>query len=724
MGTSTWGRRGTAWAATLLAVAAVVVAVSEASPARAAVTGSIVYILDHDVWIADAADASTARAVTTDGTVASPYLAPTQDDHGRILAVRGGEGGDFVWMDQSGALLAAPFRPPGSRNLIDADLRGDGDVFTYTHYGSFNSGPGSDGQPTFVVAPSVDFAHPDGRDPSDVANSSFDSAYATYSSQQVFLTTYEDDSTPVVATYGPGSATVQTWFRPCELDRTSIDDFNFCFPVFADVTTAQDRVVVGVPGNDGVPTPARLFVFAMTGPPPAAPTWDCELVGPTPEGSYDAEFQNPEWSPDGTALVYEYFADPPTPGLANGIYLATGFDQGCAAAFASARLIVPGGDAPDWSPAPLGAPGVRPSASPTPGTTPTAGPTPGPTGGPTHAPTPTRTADPAGLPPTDPSIAFDGNPRTTERINITGPLAMSLFVSRTRFADGQAARVILARDDRFPDSLAGVPLTGDGPLLFTTTARLHEQTRIEIQRVLPPGGIIHVLGGPGAVSEGVTAELAALGYDIDRLSGPSRYETSVAVATRVRQLQPEGTTAGVARAFGPTGDDSAAWADSVTGGAWAAAGRVPILVTDTASLHPAVAAWLAADAPDQTVLFGGRAALSDAVEGAVPGPRRIAGGERTGTAAAIATELWGSAVVAQRRFVIIDGFIEDGWGYGLTIAGLAAHAGAPLLMVNGTEVPEPTAALVTGCSEVDLVLAGSGNVVKASVRLDELDNAC
>lgn len=298
----------------------------------------------------------------------------------------------------------------------------------------------------------------------------------------------------------------------------------------------------------------------------------------------------------------------------------------------------------------------------------------------------------------------------------------ALAISQQRFGDGAAARVVLSRDDRFPDSLAGAALTGDGPMLFTPTASLHEQTRAEIARVLPPGGTVHLLGGTGALSQAVADELQAAGFVVDRLAGASRMETAVAVAERVRQLAPDVTEAALARAFGPGGDDSAAWADSVTGGGWAAAAGVPILVTDSAAVHPAVAAWLAADGPSQTVLFGGQAALSAEVEAAVPAPRRIAGAERTATAAAIATELWGTATDGARRFVIINGFLEDGWAYGLAAGGMAAQAGAPLLMV-GDDVGEATAGLVSGCGEVDLALVGSGNVISNDVgaRLDQLD---
>ncbi len=708
------GRRHRAWSG-VLAVAVLVGALGLPSPAAAAVTGSIVFTKDHDVWVMAADDPSTARAVTTDGTEASPYLSPTQDDDGRILVIAGGEGGNIVRMDQQGALLGEPFRPPAG-NLVDLDLRADGEIFSYTHYGSYDAGGGFT-----VSAPSLSFAYADGRDSSDIESSAFDETYANFyaGADETVLTSFDDDSNATIATLAPGETEPQDWFRPCDAAEGNAAEFFFCSPSFAHITAGQDRLVVAVPGNSqGGPDLARLWVFDMPGPVPAEPTWGCELRSPARPDEFveaESEFYSPEWSPDGSALVYQYYEAPNNSGLPLGIYIASGFDSGCEDAFANAELVVPDGNYPDWSAAPLGA-----SPGPDPGPTPD--PTPNPSPDPTPDPSPDPTEEPTGPPSDEPGAGFDGNPSTTERINNTGPVAIAMNISQERFGDAGAARVVLSRDDRFPDSLAGASLTSDGPLLFTPTDALHGLTANEIARVLPPGGTVHLLGGVGAISEAVADEIEAAGFVVDRLAGASRMETAIAVADRVRQLVPDVERVAVARAFGPGGDDSAAWADSVTGGGWAAAAGVPILVTDSAALHPAVEEWLAADAPSQTTLFGGEAALSAAVEGAVPAPQRVAGAERTETAGRIATELWGTSTTGERRFVIINGFREDGWAYGLAAGGMAAQAGAPLLMV-GDDVPAATAALVTGCTEVDLVLVGSGNVISnpVGVRLDALD---
>lgn len=682
----------------LACVTVVLGALVGAAPATAT-TGTITFVRGGDVWIVPGDDLAAARPVTDDGTDQAPYLAPSQDDHGRIVAIRGGERGDVVRMTHQGELLGTPF-PLGLGNVQDLDVRSDGEVFAVATYDSHQTPQG------FVVVPTVDFAYSDGRDPSPVANPAFDRATVSYSTARAFMITY-DDNVPWVTTYGPGEATEMRWYRPCA-DSTAPDDGAFCFPLHVDVTTAQDRVVVAVPANEGWPVGSRLIVHDMDQPAPALPDHACELLGPEPDFSTQVHLGRPEWSPDGSSLVWE--EQTVRDGVVTGsrIMVASGFDEGCEAAFAGATSVGEG-SWPDWAAPPSG-------PAPTPDPVPS-----GPPGDPSDAPRPDRTD------PTVPVGAFDGDLLTTDRVNASTPIAASLLVSRGRFADGGAARVVLSRDDAFPDSLAGAALSADGPLLFTpSTGPLHRQVLEEARRVLPPGGLVHILGGPAAVPEEVAQELRDAGFEVDRVAGASRVETALAVADRVRALRPDVDTVAIARAAGPPDNPTAGWADSVSGGAWAAATGVPVLVTDTAALHPAVAGWLAADDPGRTIVLGGTAAVSESVVADLPHPSRVSAGDRTGTAAAIATSLWGISTDHPRRFAVIDGFHVDGWAYGLAAAGLAADAGAPLLMVNGESVPQVTADLVRGCHEVDLALIGGGTVVThpAGVQLHDLDEDC
>ena len=94
--------------------------------------------------------------------------------------------------------------------------------------------------------------------------------------------------------------------------------------------------------------------------------------------------------------------------------------------------------------------------------------------------------------------------------------------------------MVLARDDAFPDALAGVPLAAhfSGPLLLTTSNTLASETSAEIQRVLGRGATVYLLGGATALSPTIETQLHALGYATVRIAGADRYQTAVDIAYR------------------------------------------------------------------------------------------------------------------------------------------------------------------------------------------------
>ncbi|HWB71309.1 MAG TPA: beta-propeller domain-containing protein, partial [Egibacteraceae bacterium] len=330
---------------------------------------------------------------------------------------------------------------------------------------------------------------------------------------------------------------------------------------------------------------------------------------------------------------------------------------------------------------------------------------------------------------------FAADPATTERVGGRAPTAAAIAIAGSRFdaaadgADGarRATHVVLARDDDFADSLAGTALTADGPLLLTATGALTPATGGEIGRVLPVGGRVYLLGGSAAVGTAVEDGLRADGYEVRRLAGTARVETALAVADEVRSRSGRDEVL-LARAYGFETEPTSAWADSVTAGGLAAAAGIPVLLTPSAGLHPGVATWLQRDAPALTVLLGGTVALSEAVAAAVPNPVRVSGPERTATAAAVASVLWGAAAEGPRSFVVVPGERRDGWAFGLPAAGLSADSRAPILLV-GAAVSDATAELVGACGapQVGLTVVGDATVVSGTVRerLDALDGrAC
>ncbi len=91
---------------------------------------------------------------------------------------------------------------------------------------------------------------------------------------------------------------------------------------------------------------------------------------------------------------------------------------------------------------------------------------------------------------------------------------------------------MLARSDAFADALSGTPLavSKGGPLLLTSSTALSTAASTELQRVLPVGGTVYLLGGTSALSPAVASSVAALGFTIVRIAGPDRFSTAAQVA--------------------------------------------------------------------------------------------------------------------------------------------------------------------------------------------------
>jgi hypothetical protein len=131
------------------------------------------------------------------------------------------------------------------------------------------------------------------------------------------------------------------------------------------------------------------------------------------------------------------------------------------------------------------------------------------------------------------------------------------------------------------------------------------------------------------------------------------------------------------------GDD---FADALTGGAFAAATGIPILLTPTDLAHPETVGWMQANATEVAIVLGGPAAVSEATAGQLPAGEvaRIAGADRTATSAAIASELWGPALGGAPPAVgIVNVRAADGWQTALSAAVASARLTMPQLGVEG-----------------------------------------
>jgi len=261
---------------------------------------------------------------------------------------------------------------------------------------------------------------------------------------------------------------------------------------------------------------------------------------------------------------------------------------------------------------------------------------------------------------------------------------LSIRWSEAIVADAAAPVAIVARSDSFADSLAAGALAGTlgAPVLLNPpTSGLDARVARELDRV--GAELVYVVGGTGAVSVAAESDLRASGRAVERLAGTDRVRTAVAVAREI------GPTPHVylARAFGP--DPARTFADSIGAGMVAGTDRVPLLLTDPASLSTSTADLLDAFDVEEVRIVGGTAAVSDRVEtqleAAGHAVARIAGADRFGTAVATARLSYsGGGLVA-----LVDGFSANSWASGFPAA--AAAEGA-VVMSDGERLPSATRA--------------------------------
>jgi uncharacterized repeat protein (TIGR01451 family) len=288
---------------------------------------------------------------------------------------------------------------------------------------------------------------------------------------------------------------------------------------------------------------------------------------------------------------------------------------------------------------------------------------------------------------------------TTSRIAGTSRIETAIKSSQSTFADQTAAAVVLARANDFPDALAGAALAvdRDGPLLLNPTEGLLPEVKAEIERILPAGGTVFVLGGIGAISQAVEDGLVAAGFTVRRLSGADRFETAVRIA---EELDPDVLFLATARNF----------PDALTAGAAAAEVNGALLLTEDREMNAASAAFIAANAALPRFAAGGQAAAAD------PDATPLVGADRYATALAVADQFFPQPVSIG---------LATGVDFPDALAGVA-HIGrrhGPMLLSKPDELPDSVSAWIRDRADsIQIVfLFGGERALSAAVETQVRD---
>lgn len=185
--------------------------------------------------------------------------------------------------------------------------------------------------------------------------------------------------------------------------------------------------------------------------------------------------------------------------------------------------------------------------------------------------------------------------------------ATAAEVSRAGWSSGSSL-VYIATGSNYPDALAAgaAAARNSAPILLVRPDAVPQATA-DALRSLAPSRIV-VLGGSGAVSDAVVAQLRSHAPDVQRAAGSDRYATAVAVSASTF------TSDSVSHVYIATGTS---FPDGLSVGPVAGWWRGPLLLVPGNRLPPEVAAELRRLDPTNVVIVGGSGVVSEGVRDSI-----------------------------------------------------------------------------------------------------------
>ncbi|GHA24855.1 hypothetical protein GCM10010372_26000 [Streptomyces tauricus] len=275
-----------------------------------------------------------------------------------------------------------------------------------------------------------------------------------------------------------------------------------------------------------------------------------------------------------------------------------------------------------------------------------------------------------------------------------------------------AKTAVLISKDSPSYALTGQTLAGQkqGPLLMTSKTSVSAAVQSELKRALKPGATVYLVGGTDILSSAVATKVSSLGFTPKRLSGTSRYSTSVAVAKAV--------TSSPEYVFIATGTDyHSAIAASAAAGALGTGGKGTVVLNEGNKLSSSVKSYLNSIDPDQTVIVpvgaSAQYALTHTAFSNWPGTFSyypISGSGHDGTSAELARFWWSSPFQVGLAWT-------DSWRGGVSASTGMLNYG-PILWTDETTLSETSATyLRQQAAGVNSVIAfgGTGSVSAAEL---------
>lgn len=270
---------------------------------------------------------------------------------------------------------------------------------------------------------------------------------------------------------------------------------------------------------------------------------------------------------------------------------------------------------------------------------------------------------------------------TMNKLAGTDRYKTAIDVSKAGWSTAQNA--ILVNGTALPDALCVGPLADEynAPILLTEKDKLNADTLTELKRL----GVkeVTIIGGNSVISQAQENDLKSKGFNIDRIYGSTRYETSIKIADKLKPMyQAKGQRKTVFLANGVKG-----LADATSVGGPAGAKDGYILYTDGQNLDNNIKKFIETSA-DDVYLIGGTSVISQGIEKELRNTtnksiHRISGTDRKDTNAKVIDMFFANKNI-ENIYVAKDGMDkENELVDALAVGALASQKNAPILISSG-----------------------------------------
>ncbi|HBG4142720.1 cell wall-binding repeat-containing protein [Clostridioides difficile] len=222
------------------------------------------------------------------------------------------------------------------------------------------------------------------------------------------------------------------------------------------------------------------------------------------------------------------------------------------------------------------------------------------------------------------------NASTKDTLTGSGRWETAIKISQAGWKKSENA--VLVNDNSIADALSATPFAKakDAPILLTQSNKLDSRTKAELKRL----GVknVYLIGGSIALSSEIEKQLNAENINFERISGNSRYDTSLKLAEK---LDREKSISKIVVVNGEKG-----LADAVSVGAIAAQENMPIILSDSDNGTEVADNFIDSKDIEKSYVIGGTYSISNSVERSLPNATRIAGSSRSETNAKIIEEFY------------------------------------------------------------------------------------